>query len=335
MQEDITKLENAEIYFQEHKEECIILDEIQRMPELFPILRGMIDKHRIPGRFIILGSASPRLIRNSSESLAGRIAYTQLTPFNFLELDTRRDLKKHWFFGGFPNSHLAKDGESSRKWIRNFIQSYTERDLSLLGMPASPVDIRRLITMLANYQGGIWNASNFGRSMGLTYATVNRYIDFLDEAFLFTRLQPFSFNLKKRLVKSPKIYLRDSGLLHYLAAVADFEQLEGNVLIGNSWEGYVIEQIKQLLPPEVETYYYRTHNGAEADLVLAKGLKPISVIEIEYSSAPKISRGFTVAIEDLNAGNNYIITPYSETYLKRNDIRVCNLIDYLENHLPA
>jgi predicted AAA+ superfamily ATPase len=332
--EDITRLENPELYFREHEDECLILDEIQNMPELFPVIRGVIDTKRIPGRFIVLGSASPRLIRKSSESLAGRIAYTQLTPFNILEVKRSQDFKKHWFFGGFPDSYLAKDDASSTNWIRNFIQSYIERDLPVLGMPGSSSDIRKLLIMLSNYQGGIWNASNFARSIGLNYATVNRYLEFLEEAFLIRRLQPFSFNIKKRLVKAPKTYVRDSGLLHYLASISDFEQLTGNVLIGNSWEGYVIEQIRQVLPPEIDVYFYRTHNGAEADLVLVQGLKPLSAIEIKYSSAPKISKGFNIALEDLKTMENYIITPYSESYLKRDDIRVCNMIDYLKKYIP-
>ena len=333
LQEDITKLENAEIYLKAHQDDCIILDEIQNMPELFPVLRGMTDKYRVPGRFIILGSASPRLIRKSSESLAGRIAYTQLSPLNIQEVAKHSDLKKHWFSGGFPDSVLALDNLSSKTWLRNFIQSYTERDLPLLGMPASPLVIRRFLTMLANYQGGLWNASNFAKSMGLSYQTLNRYLDFLEEAFLVSRLQPFSFNIKKRLVKSPKVYIRDSGVLHYLTSISDFEQLQGNVLVGNSWEGYVIEQIRQIASPEMDLYFYRTHNGAECDLVLVRGLQPVSAIEIKYTSAPKISKGFNIAIEDLGTMDNYIITPYSDSYQKSEKIKVCSLTDYLGRFL--
>lgn len=333
LQEDITKLENAEIYLKAHQDDCIILDEIQNMPELFPVLRGMTDKYRVPGRFIILGSASPRLIRKSSESLAGRIAYTQLSPLNIQEVAKHTELKKHWFSGGFPDSVLALDNLSSKNWLRNFIQSYTERDLPLLGMPASPMVIRRFLTMLANYQGGLWNASNFAKSMGLSYQTLNRYLDFLEEAFLVSRLQPFSFNIKKRLVKSPKVYIRDSGVLHYLASISDFEQLQGNVLVGNSWEGYVIEQIRQIAPQEIDLYFYRTHNGAECNLVLVRGLQPVSAIEIKYTSAPKISKGFNIAIEDLGTMDNYIITPYSDSYQKSEKIKVCSLTDYLGRFL--
>jgi len=335
LQEDIAKLENAEIYFEDHKDECVILDEIQTMPELFPILRGMIDKYRRPGRFVILGSASPSLIRKSSDSLAGRISYIRLSPLNLMELGNKWELRKHWFFGGFPEPYLSKDDSFSRKWIRSFVQSYTDRDLPLLGLPSSPSVTRRFLTMLANYQGGIWNASNFAKSMGLSYPTLNRYLNLLKEAFLVTRLQPFSHNIKKRLVKSPKVYIRDSGILHLLASISDFEQLQGNVLIGNSWEGYVLEQIRQLLSPDIDLYFYRTHNGAECDLVLVKGFTPVSAIEIKYTVAPKMTKGYSIAIEDLGTRENYIVTPYSEAFSKTENVKVCSLVDYLTKYLPS
>jgi len=334
LHEDIAKLENAEIYFEDHKNECVILDEIQTMPELFPILRGLIDKYRKPGRFIILGSASPSLIGKSPDSLAGCISYIRLSPLNVLELGDRLDLKKHWFLGGFPEPYLAEDESYSRKWIRSFVQTYTERDLPLLGLPSSPSVTRRFLSMLANYQGGIWNASNFAKSMGLAYPTLNRYLDLLEEAFLVTRLPPFSHNIKKRLVKSPKVYIRDSGMLHLLASIVDFEQLQGNVLIGNSWEGYVLEQIRQHLSPDMQLYFYRTHNGAGCDLVLVQGFTPVSTIEIRYTIAPKMTKGFRIAAEDLGTSENYIITPYSEIFSKTENVRVCSLVDYLTKYLP-
>jgi predicted AAA+ superfamily ATPase len=333
LQEDLTKLENAEFYFNTHREDCIILDEIQNLPELFPVIRGLVDQYRIPGRYIILGSASPNLIRKSSDSLAGRIAYTQLHPLNIMEMGEQFSMETHWFSGGFPDSVLSKDIQASRNWLRNFVQTYTDKDLPLLGMPAVPMVIRRFLTMLANYQGGIWNASNFAKSMGLTYHTMNRYLDFLEESFLVTRLDPYSHNIKKRLVKSPKVYIRDSGVLHFLTSVNNFEQLQGNVIIGNSWEGYVIEQIRELIHPDIDLYYYRTHNGAECDLVLVKGLQPISAIEIKYTSAPKIPKGFSIAIEDLKTHDNYIITPYSDSYMKSENLRVCSLIEYLDKYI--
>ena len=333
--EDYAKLENPEIYFKDHEDDCVILDEIQTMPELFPILRGVTDRHRVPGRFIILGSASPSLMRKSSDSLAGRIAYTYLSPFNLLELEGEWDLRKHWFFGGFPEPYLSGDEDFTRRWLRNYIQSFIERDLPLLGFPASPQVTRRFMTMLANYQGGIWNASNFAKSMGLSYPTLNRYLDLLEQAFLVARLYPFSYNIKKRLVKSPKVYIRDSGILHSLASIQNYEHLQGNVLIGHSWEGYVIEQIRQAVSPGTDLYFYRTHNGAECDLLLVKGFTPISALEIKYTAAPKISRGFGIAIEDLRTTDNYIITPDSDTYPKTEHITVCSLAEFLNKYIPA
>jgi predicted AAA+ superfamily ATPase len=222
-------------------------------------------------------------------------------------------METHWFSGGFPDSVLSKDIQASRNWLRNFVQTYTDKDLPLLGMPAVPMVIRRFLTMLANYQGGIWNASNFAKSMGLTYHTMNRYLDFLEESFLVTRLCPYRHNIKKRLVKSPKVYIRDSGVLHFLTSVNNFEQLQGNVIIGNSWEGYVIEQIRELIHPDID--------------------QPISAIEIKYTSAPKIPKGFSIAIEDLKTHDNYIITPYSDSYMKSENLRVCSLIEYLDKYI--
>ena len=272
LQEDFSKLSEPQLYLEPHDDKCIVLDEIQRMPQLFPILRGLVDKKRIAGRFIILGSASPNLIKDSSETLSGRIVYKELTTFNLTEIIDASNMFQHWFRGGFPEAFLSPDEKLLHIWIRNFIQTYIERDLPLLGLSASPIVIRKFWTMLAHFHGGIWNASNFAGSIGVTIPTINRYLDFLEQAFIITRLQPFYLNLKKRLVKSPKIYIRDSGILHHLTGITDFEQLQGNVIIGHSWEGYVIEQIKQRIDDEVDLYFYRTHNGTECDLVLVRML---------------------------------------------------------------
>ncbi|MFQ5641909.1 MAG: ATP-binding protein [bacterium] len=269
--EDQSKLSDPELYLEQHRDKCLLLDEIQKLPDLFPVLRGLIDRHKVSGCFIILGSASPELLKQSSETLAGRIAYKELTPFNLAEISSREKMRLHWFRGGFPPAILARTEKYYRTWMRNFIQTYLERDLPMLGLSANPVLMRRLWTMLAHFHGGIWNASTFARSLGITGPPVNRYLKFLEAAFIIHRLPPFSPNLKKRLVKSPKIYLRDSGILHYLAGIADFETLQSHVLIGHSWEGYVIEQIRQVLPEEISLCYYRTQNGTESDLVLVRG----------------------------------------------------------------
>lgn len=328
-QQDLAKISEPELYFQQHSDKCIILDEIQRTPEFFPPIRGLIDKQRTPGRFLILGSASPQLLQESSESLAGRIAYKELTPFNLLEVGSQYKLQQHWFRGGFPESLLASSDRNSRLWLQNFIQTYIERDLPLLGFAPSPTMSRKLWSMLSHYQGGIWNANTFANSLGITAPTVNRYIDFLEEAFLIYRLQPFFINIKKRLVKSPKIYIRDTGILHTLTGIENFDSLQGHVGIGTSWEGYVIEQIKQQLQNGIEIYYYRTHAGAESDLVITKNGNPVSCIEIKYSNAPKLSRGFQVVIDDLNTKKNYIIIPEGERFHIRKDIEVCPIYDFI------
>ena len=334
--EDQAKLSEPQLYLEQHVDRCVILDEIQQIPHIFTILRGLIDKHRVAGRYVILGSASPDLLKQSSETLAGRIVYKELTPFNLTEISDNFDLNLHWFRGGFPEAFLSPPDEGFyRTWMRNFIQTYLERDLSLLGLSVTPTLMRRLWTMLAHFHGGIWNASNFAKSLGITIPTVNRYLEFLEAAFIINRLQPFYLNLKKRLVKSPKIYIRDSGILHYLTGILNFQNLQGNVLIGNSWEGYVVEQVKQILPDEFDLYYYRTHNGTESDLVLVRGNKPLSCIEIKYTAAPKLSKGLQISIEDLGTNKNFIITPKSEIYPISKNVTVCNLFDFLCRHINS
>ena len=327
--EDFSKLHEPQIYLEQHQQRCVILDEIQQLPNIFKLLRALVDRNRIPSRFIILGSASPDLLRQSSESLAGRIAYVELHPLNLTEIHEQHDIVEHWFKGGFPQAFLTKDTGIYKAWIRNFIQTYLERDLPNLGLSADPVLMRRLWTMVSHYHGGIWNASKFANSLDLTVPTVNRYIDFLEAAFILHRLSPFYLNIKKRLVKSPKLYIRDSGILHFLAGITDFENLQGHVLIGNSWEGYAIEQIKQLLPEELSCYYYRTHQGTECDLVLVRGTEPEMGIEIKYTAEPKPAKGFINAIEDLGTEKNYIITPKSETYPLSKTMSVCSLKDFI------
>ncbi len=331
--EDQSKLFEPQLYLEQHSEKCVILDEIQQIPGLFAILRGLIDKHRIPGRFIILGSAFPDLLKQSSETLAGRIFYKELTLFNLTEITENFEMTQHWFRGGFPEPFLTADEDFYRNWMKSFIQTYLERDLPLLGLSVTPILMRRFWAMLAHFHGGIWNASNFAKSLGLTIPTVNRYLEFLEAAFIINRLQPYFMNLKKRLVKSPKIYIRDTGILHFLTGITGFENLQGNVLIGNSWEGYVIEQIKPLLPSEIQMFYYRTHNGSESDLVLVRGNQLCGCIEIKYTGAPKLTKGFQIAINDLKTENNFIIVPNSETYPVSKNVIVTNLIEFLTRHI--
>ncbi|MEQ9290606.1 MAG: ATP-binding protein [Cyclobacteriaceae bacterium] len=333
---DLSKLSDPVLFYESNKEKCLLLDEVQRAPEQFPILRSMVDQNRVPARFIVLGSASPELLRNSSESLAGRIAYVELTPFNLLEIvSVNPDYKIHWFRGGFPDAYLSPNDNILNSWHSNFVKTYIERDLPQLGLNINSVLLRKLWTMVAYTHGNVLNLSTLGRSLDLTSNTVKRYLSFLESAFLIRLLQPFAPNLKKRLVKSPKIYIRDSGILHYLLSIHSFSTLESNPALGNSWEGYVIEQILQRTTQSLEGYYYRTQQGAECDLVLTRSGKPVIGIEIKYSSAPKPTKGVFQAFEDLGTKENYIITPNTDDYLVRSDIRVCSLITFMQVYLPG
>jgi hypothetical protein len=330
---DMNKLSDPELYLTNHRNECIILDEIQRIPNLFPILRSIVDKDLRPGRFIILGSASPILIRDSSETLAGRIVYNELAPFNLLEIEKDHSINDHWFLGGFPNSILKQNYKDSILWLDAFIRTYIERDLPMLGLNISSSLLRRFWTMIAHWHGNILNSSNLSKSLGITSPTVNRYLDFLENAFIINRLYPFSINIKKRLVKAPKIYIRDSGILHRLLTINSFENLQGNPIIGNSFEGYVIEQIRQLLSKDIELYFYQTHSGSECDLVFVKSNEVIATAEIKYTSSPKLTKGYTTSIEDLKSSRNYIIIYNQVEYPIRKDIIVCGMEMFLKKFL--
>ncbi len=328
-------LEQPERYLQSHQDDCLVLDEIQNRPEIFPVMRAVIDQHRVPQRFIILGSASPRLLRQSSESLAGRIAYIELTPFTLLELgvDSPGLLERHHFLGGFPLAWTAPSSESSLLWLDFFIESYVSRDLRLLGLNVTSQVLRRFWEMTAWQNGGMVNLSSIGKSLGLSHPTIGQYIDFYEQAYLLRRIYPFSFNVKKRIVKTPKIYLTDTGVLHRLLRITDYDQLLGFPGAGFSWEAFVINQIIGLKPADLDLYFYRTHNGAETDLLLTKGLQPASCIEIKFADVPRVPKGFEICIEDLKTNSNFIICPSTDDYQVRNNIRICSLYRFLEKYL--
>jgi len=332
---DYEKLADAQIFLEQHMDKCVIIDKIQRMPKLFPLLRALVDKKRTASRFLLLGSASPDLIRDSSESLAGRIAYMELMPFNLTEIRSKNISKQLWMRGGFPNALLAPSQKMWQKWTSNFIRTYIEKDLPLLGMPASPAVTQRLCAMLAHHHGQELHYSQLAKALEITVPTVKTYIDFLEQAFLIRRLQPFYSNIKKRLVKSPKIYIRDSGLLHYFNNIFSYDDLYNNMHIGNSWEGFVIEQIYHLLPDHVKLFFYRTGDGSEMDIVFVKGDKPVAAAEIKYTSTPSLSRGNTISINDLKTKNNFIITHKSDNYLIRGNVRVCSLQDFINLYLQS
>jgi predicted AAA+ superfamily ATPase len=332
---DRNRLLDAHSYLDSQRGKCVILDEVQLMPELFSILRPVIDDYRKTGRFILLGSASPALVKLVSESLTGRIAYTELAPVSLPELPGNISREQHWFRGGFPEALLAKTDTSGRQWMSSFIRSYVERDLEILfGVNLSNATMQRLWTMLAHTSGNIWNAETYARSLGVTAPTILRYADYLEGGFMIRRLLPWFVNTKKRLVKSPKIYVRDTGVLHSLLNIPSMDDLLSNPIAGASWEGYVVEQIAASKHEDIQLFYYRTHDGAECDVVMIKGIKPVACIEIKLSNAPVISRGFMHCITDLKPKQKFIITPQSETYGIQENIIVTGITQFLKEQLP-
>lgn len=329
--EDVAKIEDNLVSFLDfHKDKLVILDEAQTFPKLYNSLRSIIDKDKRKGRFILLGSASPLLVKGVSESLAGRVSYLDLSPFTLTEVSPPYDMNYHWLRGGFPLAFIANEIDESHEWINDFIRSYVERDLNVLfDRSFNPVLSRRLWAMLANLQGSLLNLNNLSRSLGVTAPVINTYIDYLEGAFLLHSLLPWHSNTNKRLVKSPKLYIKDSGILHYFHKIKTIEQLIENPIIGASWEGYVIEQILYHKPPDIELYFYRTHGGAEIDLILVRAAKPITAIEIKFSNSPKVSRGFYTSCDDLEIKQKIVITPSSESYPLKKEVMVHSLVSYL------
>jgi predicted AAA+ superfamily ATPase len=319
---DQLKLSQPQLYFEQHRDACIIIDEIQRDKSLFPILRSEVDAYRKAGRFIITGSASPDLIRDSSESLAGRIAYKEVSPFHYLEIGNAYDQVQHWINGGFPEALLATSAKKTFRWHSNFVKTYIEKDLIALGLNINPSTTYKLWQLLASQHGNVLEVSSVSRALQVSNPTAKRYIDFLNEAFIIRLLKPYETNLKKRLVKSPKVYVRDSGVLHHLLNIRSFDDLVGNLIVGNSWEGYVIDQIMSILQDKYTYFFYRTHQGTEVDLVLVQGFKPKVCIEIKYASAPKLTKGNYQAFKDIKAERNLVIIPGKEDYPIADNIRV-------------
>lgn len=295
----------------------VVVDEVQRMPELFPLLRVLLDREPLPARFLLLGSAAPELLRGASESLAGRIEFLEMGGFGLGEVGVERQ-RLLWTRGGFPRSFLAANNADSFRWRSAFLQAFAERDLRLLGVDLPPVAVRRFLTMLAHYHGQTWNASEIGRSMGLAHTTINRYLDLLAGALLVRVLQPWFENTGKRLVKSPKVYVRDSGLLHQLLGLRTFEELEGHPKLGASWEGFAVEQTLAAFP-EWESHYWATHAGAELDLLLVRGSRRLG-FEFKYSSAPTSSKSMHIAIRDLRLDHLWIVHPGTGEFPLTTDI---------------
>jgi uncharacterized protein len=332
---DLSKLNNPQLFFENNKENCIIIDEVQRRPDLFPVIRSVIDQHRVPARFIILGSASPELLKQSSESLAGRIVYTELPGLLITEIESRFTINDLWLQGGFPEPFMMVDKELTKEWYHSFILTYIERDLPSFGLSADPLLLNRLLQMLAHNHGMLLNLASYSRSLGVSSPSVSRYIGFFENAFILRLLTPWFINVKKRIIKSPKTYLRDSGILHHLHGISDFNQILGHPVLGNSWEGFVIEQIISSLKPGIAASFYRTAEGAECDLILSKGLEVLACIEIKFTDTPKTTKSFTTAVQDLDCRNNYIIVPNCiETWMLREDVTVCDLAWFIRKVLP-
>lgn len=323
--DDLNKLNEPTLFFQNNADSTICLDEIQFVPELFSVLRGEIDRNRRNGRFILLGSASRDLVQKTSESLAGRVGFIELTPFQISELQNNNafELNKIWLRGGFPDSYLSQSDEASNLWRENYIRTFVERDIPQLGSQIPALQMRRFMLMLSHVHGQLLNQSKLGDSMGLSHTTIRKYIDLLEQTFIVRTLMPFETNVKKRLVKSPKIYIRDSGLLHSLLQIKDFNALFGHPVFGASWEGLVIETILAYFR-NIESYFYRSSNGEEIDLVVRKGNKTIA-IECKASTAPKPSRGFWNAVDFLSTDFNFIVAPVKSSYLLNTKTEVCPL----------
>jgi uncharacterized protein len=314
---DRARLAEPELYLEDHADELLVLDEIQRLPDLFQVLRGVIDKGRRDGkpsgRFLLLGSASLELLAQSGESLAGRIAFAELTPFDVTEVDGER-LDRLWVRGGFPDSFLAGAEDTSLRWRRDFIRTYLERDIPQLGPRIPAETLRRLWTMLAHNQGALLNAANLARGLGVSGATVGNYLDLMVDLLLVRRLAPRLTNVGKRLVRSPKVYVRDSGLLHALLGIADKEMLLGHPVVGASWEGLVLENLIALAGDGVESSFYRTGGGAEVDLVLSWPDGREWAIEVKRTLAPKLERGLRSALADIAPERSFLLYPGSDRF---------------------
>ena len=323
---DRNKLSAPQLYLADHADELIVFDEVHRQPDLFEVLRGEIDRGRRAGRrvgrFLLLGSASMDLLRQSGESLAGRIAYLDLGPFDALEVD---DPDRLWVRGGFPDSYLAASERASVRWRENFVRTYLQRDIPEFGPRIAAETLRRFWTMLAHQQGGLLNASSLARGLGVSSVTVGNYLDLLVDLLLVRRLPPWFANTKKRLVKSPRVYLRDSGICHALLGIPSKEALLAHPVVGASWEGFVIENLIAASPEGSEHHFYRTSAGAEIDLVISLPGDERWAVEIKRSASPKPERGFHNAREDIAADRSLVVYPGDDAYRIAQDVEVVGL----------
>ena len=308
---DAARLADPMRYLDAQVGQLVILDEIQRMPGLFQVLRGQIDSRRRQGRrtgqFLLLGSASDALLRQSAESLAGRIIYDELPGLTVLEVGMGSAQQRLWVRGGFPDAFNAKSDAASARWRFNFIRTYLERDIPQFGVRVPAPTLRRLWTMLGHYQGGLLNASELARSLAVSMPAVTRYIDLLVDLMLVRRLPPYFVNVGKRLVKAPKVYIRDSGVLHSLLGLRTHDDLLSHPVVGASWEGFSIENLLAAAPFGTDAYFYRTRAGAEIDLLLLLPNRELWAIEVKRSATPRIGKGFALAAEDVQATERFVV----------------------------
>jgi predicted AAA+ superfamily ATPase len=327
---DRAKLAEAELYLGQHLDRLMILDEVHRAPDLFPVLRGLIDRARREGkgkgRYLLLGSAALGLLRQSGESLAGRVRFLELTPFMALE-PTGQPLDTLWLRGGFPESLLGPTDEQSLRWRRDFIRTYLERDIPQFGPRIAAETLRRFWTMLAHRQGAPLNVSELARNIGVDAKTAARYLDLLVDLLLARRLTPWHANVGKRLAKAPRLYLRDSGLLHALLGIGDVEGLLAHPVVGASWEGFVVENLLACAPEGAQAHYYRTIGGAEIDLLLVFPGGERWTVEVKRSLAPRPERGFHAACHDLAPMRRFVVYPGAERYPLAADVEAIALPD--------
>ncbi len=324
---DRVLLTDAEAFFFLHKEKIICIDEIQLAPNLFAIIRSVVDDDEFEGKFLVLGSASPELLRQSSETLAGRIAYFELTPFVWKEINQTASMNSYRLRGGFPKSLLSPTDDAAFEWLENFMLTFLERDLRMFGFNLPPETLHRLWKMLAHINGQMLNLSQLGNSLGVSHTTVRQYIDILQKTFMLRILPPYHLNLKKRLVKTPKIYIRDAGMLHALLGISSFEELFAHPVYGTSWEVVVIENILHKYKKWTH-HFYRTAQGSEIDLVLSKAGKTIA-IEIKTSPSPKLTKGFWAALADLKPTETYVIAPVKQCFPIEKKVWVYSLEAFL------
>ena len=329
---DRLKLDDPEHFLSPRHQQLVALDEIQRQPELFQSLRSLIDRHpQRKGRFLILGSASIELLRQSSESLAGRIAYLELCPFDATEVAEHEQL---WLRGGFPRSFLAAHDRGSKRWRDNLIRTYLERDIPQLGPRIPATTMHKLWQMLAHMQGGMLNNAVLARSLSVSGKTISRYLDLLSDLLLVRKIDPWKRNVGKRLAKSPKIYVRDSGIVHALLGIATLDDLSGHPIVGSSWEGFIIENILATAPDDSEACFYRSASGAEIDLILTLAGRKIWAIEIKRSLAAKPDKGFHYACADIKADRKLVVYAGEEHFSVRDDTEFISLKQLLDQIAP-